>query len=170
MKIFITSDTHFGHFNSIKYGNRPYSSVEEMDNKLIENWNSVVSNEDYVYHLGDVSLAGIEKVAPILQKLNGVKHLVFGNHDRSEVRKSNDWCNVSKTASTSVYGLDVAMQHKPFQLIEEGKVYLHGHCHGNLGRYHDGQIDVGVDCWEYKPVDLDVIIDFWKLNITKGMS
>lgn len=56
MNIFFTSDTHFGHNNIIKLSNRPFSSVEEMNEGLIERWNDVVGAEDIVYHLGDFSL------------------------------------------------------------------------------------------------------------------
>lgn len=79
-KIWFTSDTHWGHFNVIKYCNRPFTSVEEMDETLIENWNKAVGITDTVYHLGDVSL-GLSPVELISPRLNGIKKLVPGNHD-----------------------------------------------------------------------------------------
>lgn len=78
--IFFTSDLHFWHANVIKYCNRPYASVEEMNEKLILNWNSVVSPKDTVYVLGDFSLA-IRPVETFTHRLNGIKYLVSGNHD-----------------------------------------------------------------------------------------
>jgi calcineurin-like phosphoesterase family protein len=78
--IYFSSDHHFGHSNIIKYCNRPYSSVEEMNEKLIENWNATVKPEDTVYYLGDFSLS-TKPVKEITPKLNGHKLLIPGNHD-----------------------------------------------------------------------------------------
>ena len=81
-RIFVTSDTHFSHVNIIKYCNRPYASVEEMNNALIDNWNSVVKNDDLVIHLGDFALGRtIQDIKKHLDKLNGNKILILGNHD-----------------------------------------------------------------------------------------
>lgn len=80
MKIFFTSDNHFGHANVIKYCNRPFASVEEMNEAMVTAWNSVVGVHDVVYHLGDFSL-GFESVANITYRLNGAKLLIPGNHD-----------------------------------------------------------------------------------------
>lgn len=84
MTIYFSSDHHFYHANVIKYCNRPYSSIEEMNEKLIANWNSVVQPEDTVYYLGDFSLA-FRPVELYSKRLNGVKKLVAGNHD---------WCHI----------------------------------------------------------------------------
>lgn len=64
--IYFTSDLHFGHRNVIRFDNRPFSSVEEMDAALIERWNQKVSNEDAVYVLGDLSWHGDQKTCEIL--------------------------------------------------------------------------------------------------------
>lgn len=81
MKVFIISDTHFGHKNIIKYCNRPFADTEEMDKAIIKNWNEVVSNKDLVIHLGDVALCGKERFRQIMSQLNGRKMLIRGNHD-----------------------------------------------------------------------------------------
>lgn len=83
MTIFFSSDHHFYHNNIIGFCNRPYSSVEEMNEKLIYNWNKVVSPDDVVYYIGDFSLA-IRPVETITMRLNGEKFLIPGNHD---------WCH-----------------------------------------------------------------------------
>lgn len=77
---FFTSDPHYYHLNVIKYCNRPYSSVEEMNEALVNNWNSVVTQEDEVYCLGDFSLAS-RPVEVFSSRLLGKKLLVPGNHD-----------------------------------------------------------------------------------------
>jgi calcineurin-like phosphoesterase family protein len=79
---YFTSDTHFGHERIITLCNRPYSSVEEMNESIIDNWNAVVRPSDIVYHLGDVALGTISASLPLVARLNGRKILVPGNHDR----------------------------------------------------------------------------------------
>lgn len=79
--IWITSDTHFGHANIIQYCNRPFKDIEEMDETIIQNWNSVVKPGDKVYHLGDVYFGDGERFLSNFARLNGKKRLVIGNHD-----------------------------------------------------------------------------------------
>ena len=76
-----TSDTHFGHKNILEYEKdaRPFSSVEEMNERLIDNWNSVVGSSDIIYHLGDFCFG--KNNLDIAKRLNGKKRLVLGNHD-----------------------------------------------------------------------------------------
>lgn len=81
MRFFI-SDTHFGHANIIRFCDRPFGSVEEMNETLIHNWNNVVGEDDTVYHLGDVALGKWAEWDGILSQLNGYKVLVVGNHER----------------------------------------------------------------------------------------
>lgn len=80
-KIYLIGDPHFGHGNIIRYCNRPFTSVEEMNETLIKNWNSVVGKQDIVYVLGDFALCGKNSIIEITQKLNGRKRLILGNHD-----------------------------------------------------------------------------------------
>lgn len=81
MKTFIISDTHFGHENIISYCNRPFETVEQMNDEMIKRWNSVVGKEDIVYHLGDFALGNKESIKNYKNKLNGRIRLVLGNHD-----------------------------------------------------------------------------------------
>lgn len=83
MKEYITSDLHFGHKNIIKYENRPFNSVEEMDKAIINMWNKTVEKDDLVYILGDFSWYKGQKTNEILNQLNGKKILVIGNHDEN---------------------------------------------------------------------------------------
>lgn len=82
--IWFTSDTHFFHSQEFLYGDRGFTSAEEMTKKLVENWNSVVAPEDEVYHLGDVMLNDTEKGIEVLKKLNGKIHIIRGNHDSDQ--------------------------------------------------------------------------------------
>ena len=91
-KIFVTSDTHFFHENIIKYCNRPFENVEEMNTILIQNWNKVVSSEDDIYIIGDFALIKgenhnekLNRLFNLSNQLNGKKHLIIGNHDYFEI-------------------------------------------------------------------------------------
>ena len=81
-RVFVTSDTHYWHHNVLKFEPeaRPFSSVEEMNEVLVDRWNAVVTKRDLVWHLGDVCFGRIENLE-ILSRLNGQKKLVLGNHD-----------------------------------------------------------------------------------------
>jgi calcineurin-like phosphoesterase family protein len=79
--LFFTSDHHFGHNNIIKYCNRPFENVDEMNAALIKRWNEKIPPDGDVYHLGDFALCHPEKLEEILDQLNGRIHLIIGNHD-----------------------------------------------------------------------------------------
>lgn len=82
--IWFTSDTHFGHKNIIEFEHnaRPFATIQEMHEAMIERWNNVVKPKDLVYHLGDVVFG--KGYLPIMDRLNGRKRLVMGNHDQYE--------------------------------------------------------------------------------------
>jgi calcineurin-like phosphoesterase family protein len=87
--IYFTSDLHLGHANIIKLCNRPFSSLEEMNETLIANWNARVTNGDEVYVLGDLMFRVIDSPEKYLTRLRGKKHLILGNHDASWIKKIN---------------------------------------------------------------------------------
>ena len=79
-KVFFVSDTHFGHENIIRFCNRPFLNVEEMNEVLIENWNKIVPEDGTVFHLGDFALGGSNIWNEVLPCLNGQIYLILGNH------------------------------------------------------------------------------------------
>ena len=81
MAVYFTADTHFFHHNIIKYCNRPFRNVAEMNAAMIARWNAQVGKGDRVYHLGDVSFGGLAETFRLLAELNGEICLVSGNHD-----------------------------------------------------------------------------------------
>lgn len=97
MTTYFVSDTHFSHKNILEYCNRPFKNVDHMDEEIIRRWNETVEPEDTVYHLGDIALGPIEQSLPKIERLNGYKIAVLGNHDRPFMRAGkadeNKWWN-----------------------------------------------------------------------------
>lgn len=155
MKPFFTADTHCGHANIIKYCNRPFKDVFDMDQEIIKRWNSVVSKNDIVYHLGDFSFRG--KCADYVDKLNGRIHLIKGNHDH-KIDKDR-FASVRDYMEINVEGVDLVLFHYAMRVwnkMRYGAISLYGHSHGNLPGTHNS-LDVGVDCWDFYPVTLEQI-------------
>jgi calcineurin-like phosphoesterase family protein len=82
MGLFLTADHHFGHLKICEMANRPFSSVEEMNETLVANHNSIVHPEDSVVFLGDVAMGKLSDTLPLVAQMNCYKTLVLGNHDR----------------------------------------------------------------------------------------
>lgn len=166
-KIFFTADTHFLHKNIIDHCNRPYKDIDDMETGLIDNWNSVVTPDSIVYHIGDfmfpVRSRDKHKVDEVLSKLNGTKLLITGNHDHKEVTRSKHWSWVGDYKVVVVKGKErrqeIVLFHFPMRSwhhIGYGAWHLHGHCHGNIPPY-GRSIDVGVDCFSYTPLSLSQV-------------
>lgn len=81
MTRFWTSDTHFGHAKICEYAGRPFGSIDEMNDQLVDNWNSVVADGDDVHVIGDICMGQRETSLKVLERLNGTIHLTPGNHD-----------------------------------------------------------------------------------------
>lgn len=157
MAIWFTADNHFGHFNIIRLAKRPFQTLEEMDEVMIARWNERVAPGDTVYHVGDFALRDHN---PYLMRLHGQKHLVIGNHDHSNrVKKATGWWTVDSMKTVTVEGTPVMLCHYGLRVWSRshyGALHFYGHSHGNLPG--DSQCtDVGVDCWDFRPVSLDEI-------------
>ena len=166
-KVFVTSDSHFNHARIIQYCNRPFQDVSEMNEKLIENWNSVVSKDDVVYHLGDFHLGSYQNVQYFMDRLNfKFLHLVKGNHDKSfcEWYKRNkpQTCELHDSyLETKIEGHNFTLCHyamRVFNKSHHGAYHLYGHSHGTLPDDSNSlSFDVGVDCHNYTPVSLEQV-------------
>jgi calcineurin-like phosphoesterase family protein len=153
------ADTHFGHANIIKHSGRPFDSVEEMDACLIENWNAVVRPGDVVWHLGDFAHRADEKrMQAIFGKLNGSKHLLWGNHDDAKTARLG-WASISELKSITVDGQRLVLCHyamRTWDRAHRGALQLFGHSHAKLPGWRQS-CDVGVDAWAYFPTQLQDI-------------
>lgn len=116
---FFTSDTHFGHKNIIEYCQRPFKTVDEMNQVLIDNWNAVVKPEDTIYHLGDVAFLKQEAAYKIIQQLNGNKILIRGNHDKGAgAMNAMGFPEVHDKLQIEINGQKLWLSHYPYPFIE----------------------------------------------------
>lgn len=89
---YVISDHHWGHKNIIKFSNRPFDNLHHMENYMIDAWNSVVTDDDEVWHLGDISFKlNAKYLVNILDRLNGKIHLIRGNHDKDSIIKKVEY-------------------------------------------------------------------------------
>lgn len=153
---FFTADTHWGHGGALGLFRRPFAGVPAMDAALEAGWNAQVGPDDEVWHLGDVAVGWpAERVAALLDRLHGRKHLVPGNNDPAEICALPGWASVRPFVELSDDGLVLchyALRHWRNQ--GRGWINLHGHSHGRL-KPLPRQYDVGVDCRGFAPVTLE---------------
>jgi len=155
--IFVISDTHFGHANIIKYCDRPFATLFEMDEKIIENWNSVVKTEDIVYHLGDVYF-GKNNPSNFANRLNGRKRLVLGNHDNGKDEILHTMFEkIMVWRMFPDFGL--LLTHVPVHhgsLENKVSKNVHGHIHDKVID-DDRYINVSVEQINYTPINIESI-------------
>lgn len=158
-----TADPHFGHENIItKIKLRNFASVDAMDEHLIKCWNLKVVKNQHVFVLGDFSWYDPDKTAKILAQLNGVIHIVWGNHDKSARKISSLFATVHDKVELKVSGYPlIVLDHYPmisWNRSRYGTWHLHGHLHGDLPDDPNVlRIDIGVDCHNYQPLTIDEI-------------
>ena len=154
--IWFTSDTHFDHANIIKYCNRPFSHKDEMNETMVQNWNSVVGHNDTIYHIGDFSFS--KDPGKFFHRLNGKKILIKGNHDK-QITTRLFLGLVYDYYELKIDGKFIVLCHYAFKVFNKshhGALNLFGHSHGTLSE-NTQQIDVGVDRWNFTPVNLEQI-------------
>lgn len=177
---FFISDTHFSHKGIITFTKtkpfRPFETIEEHDQELIKRWNSVVTNKDTVYHLGDFCFGS--RNIYLAGYLNGNKKLILGNHDMYDIDEY-------KKYFTKIYGAcqyqNIILTHIPVHTCQFHRfiMNIHGHLHTDNVKLPkklniDGTIVEGENDWRYfnvsceqinlTPVPYDVILDKWAQN------
>lgn len=186
-KLFFTSDTHFFHKNIIKYVNRPFETVEEMNETIVTRWNETIPKDADVFHMGDVSLtAGSKELSDILYSLNGRKHLIIGNHEKDVLKRSHirsifsgiyDIAEIYVPDKEITYGEQhIVMCHYPmltWNASHRGSWQLFGHVHGGLSNkgvinHKATQIDVGVDCHDLYPVSYQTVKELITKQVLDG--
>lgn len=161
-KYFI-SDTHFFHGNMMKFTDgqnlpiRPFTSVQDMNEYMVKKWNSVVKDNDYVYHLGDVTFDYGKDFNTLMSRLRGRKRLILGNHDKIKGTNLLDWFEkVELWHGFKEYNFTAV--HIPLMLssLRDGAYCVHGHVHQN-SLNNPNYINVSVEVRDYTPVHIDTI-------------
>ena len=173
--IYFASDYHIGHQNVIRFDGRPFKDLQEMHLTLIENWNSVVQDEDIVFYLGDFAFKDRGEDVWFRKQLNGKIYFIMGNHDK--VR------NISQLGFEKIFGDDTALGGATIYVKDEdanrgyqdiilchypilswnkshhGSWHIHGHCHQSITKnpemswyYKRKVIVIGINGWNYTPL------------------
>lgn len=161
MNTWFTSDTHFGHKSVIDFCKRPFHDVDEMDEKLIENWNKVVKHDDRVYHLGDFAWT-VKDAKAIRPRLNGNIRLIVGNHDNiPALAASGMFSRISLWRCFPEWNFTAT--HIPLSASETrtGSFNVHGHKHNDPTFIPESHhINVCVEMRNYTPVHVDELTMF----------
>jgi len=157
-RIFFSSDTHFSHANIIRYCNRPFSSITEMDDAIIGNWNSIVRSDDVVYHLGDFCWGDPRDY---VGRLNGKIFLIAGSHDKNCRNQANLFQRVFQNGSldTVINNQAMTLSHCYYRVWEKSHYdawNLYGHSHGTLPPIGKAW-DVGVDNNNFMPLSFEQV-------------
>ena len=156
MRTFITSDLHFGHTNIMSFcpqsRARFRNDVNYMNEQMVVEWNSIVQPEDLVYILGDVAFLPAQKAAEYMNRCNGTKILVEGNHDRKALNDPtfrNCFKEVHKYLDINYGGHKIVMLHYPiaeWDQMHRGALHFHGHLHGGVSGMEQYRCrDMGMD-------------------------
>jgi calcineurin-like phosphoesterase family protein len=159
MNKWFISDTHFSHTNIIRYTGRPFQSVNEMDERLIENWNALVEPQDMVFFLGDFGLGTTEFLTSLCARLHGNKICIRGNHDGSPAKMHTiGFALVLESAFIKIGCHQVELVHIPSQPAPL-HFQLHGHVHEKRpNKIVDRQLNLSVEVWDYKPVSEKTVL------------
>ena len=171
---YYTGDLHFGHESCLRFDNRPFNDIDEMDRLLIEYWNSRITKNDQVYILGDFAFHNEKSYSWYLSQLKGQKHLIVGNHDR-KLLKDNDalqyFVSVDDYLEITDEQKRLILSHYPiaeWNGFYRDSYHLYGHIHNNTkGTYQymkqfDRALNVGCMINGYRPVTFkELIINHW---------
>ena len=171
--IWFTADQHYAHSNIVKYCDRPFVDVQEMNYELIRRHNEIVKPSDTIYMIGDVTLNGIETFEDYMNQLNGLIYVLPGSHDHRWLKDFDSKLGLRNVQLLpALYSLEldnrlvVVLCHYALRVWDRshyGAISLYGHSHGKLppeGR----QMDVGVDCHNFYPVSLDYVLQMLNNN------
>lgn len=162
---YFTADTHFYHEAMIRYCNRPFSTVFEMNETLIANWNKVVDDTDKIYILGDFALkCSISSCKDILYNLKGKKYFVLGDHDKQIWKCKEYFEEISPLMKITVDNIPITLCHYALRTwwkshYNAWSCYAHSHsCLEPIGK----SWDVGVDNNKFTPISFEQLREIMK--------
>lgn len=159
-----TADFHLGHANIIHYCNRPFATVEEMDQAIVERLNASVKRDDVLYFLGDFCMGGEQRIFAYRRRIHCKKiFAVPGNHDKQACKSKEEFSWLDNLAEVSVHGQPIVLCHYALRVwnrSNRGSWHLYGHSHGRLPEAPNSfSMDVGVDTHNFRPWHYDEIAD-----------
>lgn len=155
--IYFWSDTHFNHSGIIKYCNRPFDDVRDMNLSLMTAWNTTVKPGDTIWFVGDFGFhakhEGTIPLEEIFSQLSGHKNLVIGNHDEKNPKVlALPWERKENLVTVRDGEKRAMVCHYPMETWKNAHhdyLMIHGHSHGSLKTKLPHRFDVGVDVWPY---------------------
>jgi calcineurin-like phosphoesterase family protein len=164
--IYFTSDLHAFHKNIIQFDELPFKDLKEYREHIIKVWNETISSEDEVYLLGDIAVGGTNgEILSFLQRLNGKKYLIQGNHDYRTIMKCKyltdhfEW--VRHYHSFDYNKERIILFHCPIEswpnMTAMKSIHLHGHTHGK-SRKVPNRMDIGFKACNFKIYSIEEII------------
>lgn len=156
-QIWLVSDTHFNHYKIIEYAHRPFSSVKEMDETMADNWNSVVKDDDIVWHLGDVAMFKNNYHLPYLK---GHKNLILGNHDSGKntqlLSMFEDILSYKKFPKLGLLLTHVPVHPNDLYGFDREYINVHGHIHDIPAPDHRYR-NMSVERINYTPIPIEEV-------------
>ena len=188
---YFTSDEHHYHYNIIRFCNRPFNNTTEMTDTIINNHNSMVTDRDEVYHLGDFAYkAAPENIVTLFEKLKGKHHVILGNHDKAvRIAYSKRYLDkliisgkleiiggdaildntISISKMVNIDGQLLFLSHYSLEswpsAFRAKSIMVHGHSHGNLPISKYRKIDVGVDAISFFPISFIKIMEIMNAKV-----
>jgi calcineurin-like phosphoesterase family protein len=167
-KIWLTSDTHFGHDRDFVWKVRGFKNVDEMNKEIVRRWNSVVSEDDIIYHLGDIMLGDNAIGLSYLKQLNGTIYIAYGNHDTQsridEYLKCHNVADVQMGYRIKAGKKTCILTHYPTVTAngaDTKTLNLYGHTHQTTNFYDNRpyMYHVGVDSHNCYPILLEDVLN-----------
>lgn len=158
--VWFTSDFHFGHFNIIRYCNRPFGNTHGMDDAIAERVNACVKPADVLYFLGDFCMGRAEEVISYRKRLAcRTIHFVEGNHDKATRKQQQLFTSWGVLSEIHVAKQRIVLCHYAMRVWPhhaQGAWHLYGHSHGNLpDEPFSLSLDIGVDTHDFRPWHFD---------------
>ena len=170
--IYFSADWHLGHTNIIRYCDRPFSSSEEMDDCIMSNTNSIMTDKDELYLLGDFTLLGTNVAIDYISRLNIKRiYIIPGSHDVRFLGKKSEraaYVEQQTQGKAKILPALLTLRHEGQRIVlchysmrswdgsHHGSWHLHGHSHCKLPP-HGRSMDVGTDCHGFKPVSFEQV-------------